>query len=53
VAINDFAVAAGQDRNLEAELTDAAAHAIHDGVVLPGIPRVEDELVDGPALNFH
>ena len=51
VAVDDFAVAAGEHRDLEAELADAAAHAIDGGVVLARIAGVEDELVDRPLLN--
>ena len=52
MAIDHLAVAAGQHRDLEAELPDAAAHAIDRGVVLAGIACVEDQLVDRPDLNF-
>jgi hypothetical protein len=53
VAINDFSVAAGEHRNLEAELTDAAAHAIDGGVILPRVARVEDEPIGVPGLNLR
>jgi hypothetical protein len=52
VTINHFAVAAGEHWNLEAELADAAAHAIDDRVVLPGVARVEDQAVNGSDLNL-
>ena len=52
VAIDDFAVAARQHGNLEAELADAAAHAIDGGVVLAGIAGVENELIDRPDLDL-
>ena len=52
VAVHDFAVAAGEHGNLEAELADAAAHAIDRGVVLSRVACVEDQLVDGPGLDF-
>jgi hypothetical protein len=42
MAIDDFAVAASQDWNLEAELADAAAHAINCGVIFSRVARVED-----------
>ena len=51
MAVDDLAVAARQHRDLEAELADAAAHAIHRGVVLAGIAGVEDQLVDRPLLD--
>ena len=37
--------------DFEAELTDAAAHAIDGSVVLAGIACVEDQTVDGPACE--
>ena len=52
VAVDHLAVAAGQHRNLEAEFADAAAHAIHGGVVLARVAGVEDEAVDRPDLNL-
>ena len=52
VAVHDLAVAACQHGDLEAELANAAAHAIHRGVVLAGIACVEDQLVDRPSLDF-
>jgi hypothetical protein len=42
MAVHHFAVAAGEHRDLETELADAAAHAIHYGVVLPGVACVQD-----------
>jgi hypothetical protein len=51
VSVDDFTVAAGKHRDFEAELADAAAHAIDGGIVLAGVPGVEDELVDWPQLN--
>jgi hypothetical protein len=51
MAVDDFPVAPGEHRDFEAELANAAAHAIHRGVVLAGIASVEDELFDGPLLN--
>ena len=53
VAVNDLAVAAGQHGDLEAELANAAAHAIDRGVVLAGIACVEDQSVNGPNLDFR
>ena len=51
VAVDDLAVAAREHRDLESELADAAAHAIHRGVVLSGIARVKNKLVDRPLLE--
>jgi hypothetical protein len=51
MAIDDFAVAAGEYRDLESELADAAAHAIHSGIVLAGVAGVENEFVDWPVLD--
>ena len=53
MAVNDLAVAAGQHRNLEAELTEAAAHPFNRGVVLAGIPGVQHQPIDVPCLNFE
>jgi hypothetical protein len=53
VAIDDFAVAAREHRNLESELANAAAHPIHNGVVPARIACVEDELVDRPLLDVR
>ena len=53
MAIHHFAVAAREHGNLEAELADAAAHAIHGGVVLARVAGVEDEPVDVPDLDFQ
>src|SRR5215468_3606651 len=51
VTINDLTIRASQHRDLETELTDAAAHAIDGGVVLARVADVENELVDGPVLH--
>ncbi len=51
--VDHFAVAAGQHRDLEAELPDARAHAVHDRIVLSRVARVEDEPVDGPDLDLR
>ena len=51
--IYHLAVAACQHGNLEAEFADAAAHAIHDGVVLAGITSVEDEAVNRPDVDLE
>jgi len=40
MTVYEFAVTANQARDLETELTNGSAHAIHRGVVLAGIPRV-------------
>ncbi len=53
VTVHHLAVAARQHRNLEAELADAAAHAIDRGVVLAGIACVEDQSVDRPNLDLR
>ena len=53
MAVHDLAVAACEHRNFETKLTDAAAHAIDDSVVLPGIAGVKDQTVDGPSLDFE
>jgi len=53
MSVNHFAAAAGQDRDFEAELADAAAHPIHRGVVLPGVAGVEDQAVNRPDLNLQ
>ena len=52
VTINDLTIAAGEHRDLEAELADAATHTIHDRIVLPWVACVEDETVNGPDLNL-
>ena len=52
VAIDDLAVAAREHRDLEAELANAAAHAIDRGVVLAGVASVEDETINVPNLNL-
>ena len=51
MAIHNFAVAANEARNLEAELADRGAHAIHGGVVFARIARILDEAIDGPNFN--
>jgi hypothetical protein len=48
VAVHDGSVAAREHRDLEAEFADAAAHAIHGGVVLAWVAGVENKPVDGP-----
>jgi hypothetical protein len=53
VAIDHFAVAAGEHGDLEPELADAAAHAIDGGIVLTGISGVEDQPVDRPDLDLE
>ena len=42
VAVDNLAVAAGQNRNFETKFPDATAHAIHGGIVLSGISSVKD-----------
>jgi hypothetical protein len=42
VAIDHFAVAAGEHRDLETELANRRAHAIDRGVVLPRVADVQD-----------
>src|SRR3954463_13184300 len=51
MAVHPLPVATGQHRNFEAEFPDAAAHAIHGGVILAGVAGVEDQPVDGPILD--
>jgi hypothetical protein len=51
MAVNHFAVAAHQTRNLETKFTNAAAHAVHSRIVLARVARVKDQLVDGPDLD--
>jgi hypothetical protein len=53
MAVDHLAVAAGQHGTLEAEFPEAAAHAIHGGVILARVAGIEDEPVDGPALNLQ
>jgi hypothetical protein len=52
VAIDDLAIAAGEQRDLESELAERSAHAIYRGVVFPGITGVGDEALDGPRLDL-
>lgn len=51
VPVQHLAVAACENRNLESEFADAAAHAIHGGIVLSGISWVFDEPFDRPSFN--
>ena len=44
MTIYNLTVAASKYRDLEAELADAAAHAIHGGIVLARVARVENEV---------
>jgi hypothetical protein len=53
VAVHHLAVAAGQHRDLEAELSNAAAHAIDGCVVLARVPGVQDQFVDLPNLDLE
>jgi hypothetical protein len=53
VVIHHLTVAASEHRDLEAELADAALHAIDDGVVLAGIAGVPDESINSPDLDFE
>lgn len=43
VSINNLTVAAGEDRNLESELTNRSAHAIDGAIVLARVARIFDE----------
>jgi hypothetical protein len=52
VPIHDLAVAASEDRDLEPELADGSDHPIDCSIVLPWVPGVEDQLVDGPELDL-
>ena len=47
-----FRSTARQDGDLEAELANARAHAVHNRVVLPGVSDIEDEPIDWPDLNL-
>ena len=49
--IYDFAVAAGEDRDLEAELAYRGAHAIDSAIVLAWIARILYEAGDRPNLD--
>jgi hypothetical protein len=51
VTVHHFAVAAGQHRDLEAELADRAGHTIDHPVVLARIPRVGHEPINMPDLD--
>ena len=51
MTIDYLAVAAGKYRNFESELADAAAHAIHGGVVLARVARILDESFERPSLD--
>ena len=51
MAVDDLAVAADQARDLETELPDGRAHAIHRGVVLARIAWILDEPFDRPQLD--
>src|SRR5258706_135890 len=42
--VDDLAVASNQARNLEPELADRRAHAIHGGIILARISWIFDEL---------
>ena len=43
LTVRHFTVTAGKHRDLEAEFPDAAAHAVHDRVVLPRVASVKDQ----------
>src|SRR5262249_54084022 len=49
--VDDFAVAAGKHRNLEAKFTDRTAHPVDGSVVLAWVARIFNEPVDGPKLD--
>jgi hypothetical protein len=51
--VDYFAVASDQAWNLEAELADRSAHAIHRTVVLAGIARILAEPFDRPKMRDH
>jgi hypothetical protein len=53
VAIDDFAITAGEHRDLEAEFANRGAHAIHSGVVLPRVACVENEPINEPSLDLQ
>jgi hypothetical protein len=52
MAIDYLSVTPGEDRDLEPELPDAAAHALHGSVIFSGISGVENQLVYRPGLNL-
>src|SRR5215831_10381484 len=45
MAIDNLPVASGQDRHLEAELSDRFAHAVHHVIVAARIPMVGYQLI--------
>jgi hypothetical protein len=51
MTVDDFAVTAGQDGNLETKFPDAAAHAIHGSIVLARVAGVENEFVYWPQFD--
>src|SRR5215469_11967880 len=51
--IDCLSAAAGQHRSLEAELADAGAHPIDNGVVLSRIAGVQDKAINWPDLDFE
>src|SRR5262249_45458430 len=53
VAIDHFAAATRQDRDLEPELLDRGRHSIDSMIVLPGIPGVWNEPADCPRLDLR
>ena len=52
MAIDHFTVTAREHWDLETELADAAAHAIDDRIVLPGVACVKDKPIDRPDFNL-
>jgi hypothetical protein len=53
VSVDHLAVASDEARNLEAEFTNARAHAIYSRIVPARVARVMDQLIDWPDLDFH
>src|ERR1041385_8212097 len=52
MAVHHGSVATSKHRDLETELSDTAAHAIHGRVVLAWVARIEDQPVNGPYQNL-
>src|ERR1035441_2916761 len=53
VSVDDLSITTDQARNLEAELLNAAAHAVPCPVVLARIPRIGNKPVNGPRLYLN
>jgi hypothetical protein len=53
MAVDHFAITAHQTRNPKAKFKNTAAHAIHRGIVLARVARIENQFVDRPSLDFR